>query len=243
MRFDSLPKLFNGQILVTDETRQRILLSAGPIFAERGFAQATVRQVCDGAGVNHAALNYYFGSKEALYLEAINLAHTRLVQQVPPPLWDDETPPDEKLRRFILTILHRMLGKEGLSWEMRLLMRETIEPTSAAKAMVDNFIRPQHEILLGILRELSPSTVELSQLQKLAFSIIGQCLHYRSAGEFVALLVPPGDLEQSYDIDSLAEHITRFTLGGIALYHRPSESIRTLHPPARRTSSLKVNHS
>lgn len=228
---------------MTDETRQRILLSAGPIFAERGFAQATVRQVCDGAGVNHAALNYYFGSKESLYLETIRLAHLRLVQQVPPPLWEDETPPAEKLRRFIQTTLHRMLGREGLDWEMRLLMRETIEPTSAAKTMVDDFIRPQHEILLGILRELSPATVSLSELQQMAFSIIGQCLHYRSAGEFVALLVTPRDLDRNFDIDSLAEHITRFSLGGIALYRQKSESLPSSTGSRRKGTSLNTSHN
>ena len=61
-------------------------------------------------------------------------------------------PAEEKLYRFILMTLQRMLGREGLDWEMRLLMRETIEPTSTARAMVDDFVRPQREILLGILR-------------------------------------------------------------------------------------------
>lgn len=206
---------------MTDDTRQRILLSAGFIFADRGYSRTTVRQVCDSAAVNHAAMNYYFGSKESLYLEAIRLAHARLIQQVPSPMWAESTPADEKLRMFIRTTLYRMLGREGLDWEMRLFMREMIEPTSAASAMVDDFIRPQHEILLGILRELFPVPPPLPQLQQTAFSIIGQCLHYRSAREFVALLVQPHDFDRHFDIDSLTDHITRFTLGGIALYRNP----------------------
>ena len=126
--------------------------------------------------------------------------------------------------------LQRMLEREVLDWEMRLLKRETIKPTSAARAMVDDCVRPQHDILLGILRELTPNTEPLSRLQQLAFSIIGQCLHYRSAGEFVALLVPASDLERHFGIESLAEHITRFSLGGIAYYHLPSDRPTTQAP-------------
>ena len=47
-------------------TRQRVLEAAGEVFAERGFRAATVREICQRAKANLAAVNYHFGDKERL---------------------------------------------------------------------------------------------------------------------------------------------------------------------------------
>lgn len=48
------------------QTRDRVLAQAEGLFAERGFKQTTLRDITQAAKVNLAAVNYYFGSKEAL---------------------------------------------------------------------------------------------------------------------------------------------------------------------------------
>lgn len=48
-------------------TRERVLGAALDVFAEKGFRQGTVREICSRAGVNSAAVNYHFQSKEGLY--------------------------------------------------------------------------------------------------------------------------------------------------------------------------------
>ena len=48
------------------ETRKRVIEAATKMFAERGVAQTTLREVTRAAGVNMAAVNYHFGGKEAL---------------------------------------------------------------------------------------------------------------------------------------------------------------------------------
>ena len=58
-----------------DKTRQRLLEAAGEIFAEQGFRQTTVRDICARAGANVAAVNYHFGDKEKLYSEVLRFAH------------------------------------------------------------------------------------------------------------------------------------------------------------------------
>ena len=45
-------------------TEKRLLEAAGEIFAEHGYRAATVRQICEKARANIAAVNYYFGDKE-----------------------------------------------------------------------------------------------------------------------------------------------------------------------------------
>ena len=50
-------------------TKQRILEAAEALFAQHGFAGASLRQVTAAAKVNLAAVNYHFGSKEKLIEE------------------------------------------------------------------------------------------------------------------------------------------------------------------------------
>jgi AcrR family transcriptional regulator len=50
----------------TGSTKERILGAAETLFAQRGFDGASLRQLTSAAGVNLAAVNYHFGSKEKL---------------------------------------------------------------------------------------------------------------------------------------------------------------------------------
>lgn len=52
-------------------TREALLDAATAMFADRGFDRTTVRDIAKEAGVNQALLFRYFGSKEALFEEAI----------------------------------------------------------------------------------------------------------------------------------------------------------------------------
>ena len=48
------------------DTRVAILLAAGEMFAHRGFDGVSIREIVARAGVTLSAVNYHFGSKEAL---------------------------------------------------------------------------------------------------------------------------------------------------------------------------------
>jgi len=54
-----------------DPVRQRIIDAAARLFSAEGFAATSLRQITAEAGVNLAAVNYHFGSKENLHLELI----------------------------------------------------------------------------------------------------------------------------------------------------------------------------
>ncbi len=52
--------------MAQSETVERILDAAELLFAEKGFAETSLRMITSKAGVNLAAVNYHFGSKKAL---------------------------------------------------------------------------------------------------------------------------------------------------------------------------------
>jgi AcrR family transcriptional regulator len=63
-----------------DDSREKILRAAERIFAEKGLAGASVRAITSAAGVNHALIGYYFGSKVALYEEVLYRASTLMAK-------------------------------------------------------------------------------------------------------------------------------------------------------------------
>lgn len=52
-------------------TRERILIAAKALFAEKGFEATSTQEIADHAGVNKRLIFYYFESKEELYLAAL----------------------------------------------------------------------------------------------------------------------------------------------------------------------------
>jgi AcrR family transcriptional regulator len=201
-----------------DDTRRRLLESAGEVFAEKGFQAATVREICSRAGANIAAVNYYFGDKHRLYVEVVRFAHQEDEEQ-PLPQWPPGTPAGEKLRDFVEQMLVNLHSEHVPPWGRRLMMREMAEPTEACIAMMDAFVRPRAELLRRILGELLPPDVPEVDRHLIALSIVGQCLFHRVHRPIVKLLA--GDrLYESFTVARLAEHITRFSLA--ALGHGPA---------------------
>ncbi len=54
-----------------EETRSRIVLTALKLFGEHGFEGASTRDIASAAGVNAPALQYYFDSKEGVYIACV----------------------------------------------------------------------------------------------------------------------------------------------------------------------------
>jgi AcrR family transcriptional regulator len=52
--------------MASDQTKNAILSAAETLWAERSFGEVTMRDIVAAAGVNLAAVNYHFGSKDEL---------------------------------------------------------------------------------------------------------------------------------------------------------------------------------
>src|SRR3954447_22566535 len=100
-----------------DPTKVRLLEAAGEEFAEKGLELARVRAICERAGANLAAVNYHFGDKEHLYVEALREAHRCGVDLEDPSPARDLSPSD-RLRTFIHHFLGRVLSmNHPESWQ------------------------------------------------------------------------------------------------------------------------------
>ena len=215
-----------------EDARCRLLAAAGPVFAEKGFEHTTVREICQAADVNLAAINYYFGDKKTLYVETVRQAHSLLVERVPMPEWPAGTPAAMKLRGFVRTLLTRMLSRDAAEWQPRIMLREVLKPTDACRSLIEDYFGPLLEVLESIVSEFLGADVARHRLRQMAFSIIGQCLFYRVSREIVHMIVCEDDRAAYYRTDQLADHIANFSLAALS-------EASTFSPGANSEEALK----
>jgi AcrR family transcriptional regulator len=195
-----------------DSTRERILVAAEEVFAEKGFNQATVREILKRADVgNIAAINYHFGDKERLYVETVKNAHA-CCNAAPFPAWPEGTSPEQKLRDFISTLSERMLKPLRVT-AIKVVIREMVDPTIAFAEVVSEYIEPMAAILRGILSEMLPD-VSQERIFMIGNSIVGQGLFYRQNRPIIERLMGKEAVDQLTP-EILAAHITEFTLAAL----------------------------
>jgi AcrR family transcriptional regulator len=193
-------------------TRQRLLEAGLEVFARDGFRGATIERICRRAGANIAAAHYHFGDKERLYAAVFEHAERRARADARPDAAPKGTPED-RLRAHVTSFLHRLLDPNRPAWIAQLLAHELVDPTPALDRFVRRRMRANHEQIAHIVRELapgvSPETVRLATL-----SVVAQCVFYRNSAAIVSRLYP--NLDPAREVDRLADHVTRFSLAGIA---------------------------
>lgn len=197
------------------ETRRQVLDAACTVFAENGFRDGTIAEICRRAGANIASVNYHFRSKENLYIEAWTASAREALARYPMNGGvPDSAPAEDRLRGHVASLLHRMLDRGALGRFHLLHMREIAQPTGLVDNIWHNLRKPLRAHMLGILRELLGPHAGETEVARCELSVIGQCR---------AATPPPGRPSEfsrgdpdNAQIEGWVEHITRFSLAGIA---------------------------
>lgn len=200
------------------QTRQQLLEAAGAVFAERGFRNATVREICQRAGANIAAVNYHFGDKEKLYLEVFRYSRQKELERFPllPPAAG--LSPEKKLHAFVYALLQRIFDNQSAAtWHGQLMLREMIEPTAALDFVVAEKLRPMSDQLGAIVAEILDCPVTSEKVRLCGFSVVSQCVFYCHCQNIVLRLVPGQKFDTAAAVH-LAEHITKFSLTGLKAF-------------------------
>lgn len=128
--------------------RENILLVAEQLFAELGYEGTSTRQISKEAGANMSMINYYFGSKEGVFMEIVSNRIKDFNLQLK-SINEDQVPNIDKLLRVvegyakrILTNIpfHRMMQRE-LSLAQRPEMFSTIKEAMIANIdVIENIV-------------------------------------------------------------------------------------------------------
>lgn len=161
---------------MADQTKINILNQAEQLFASKGYYNTTLRTITARAGVNLAAVNYHFGSKEGL-LAAI---------------FDHHLIPLNKTRIKLLEGIKATSRDEGKPPQPETVLRAFIEPTMAFRAATDQ--RSSFLLLIGQALHDSHGTLRtifferVGPVVNLFHELLGLALPDRSSHEVTAML-------------------------------------------------------
>ncbi len=203
------------QVNSSASTKERILGAAESLFAQRGFDGASLRQLTTAAGVNLAAVNYHFGSKEKLVeqifrrrLDALNDSRLEALALV---AGAETTTIEDVLAAFIRPALDLSHDETG-SLFMRVLARAFAEHDDTLRQFLsENYGHVMRQFTAEFARLLP----ELSR-QELYWRIdlVSGALTHAMSG--FGMIQRKKDVTEVAHREQTAQHLIRFAAAGLS---------------------------
>lgn len=222
----------------TIRTRRHLLSAASSLFAEKGFRDSTIAEICNRAGTNVAAVNYHFGNKRNLYVESWRHSFRETLKSCPADGGvGPDAPAEQRLRGRVRSLLQRIAAPD--SHEFAIIDKELANPTGLLKEILQKEINPQSEALQSIILELLGSGVTDQQIHFCQASIVGQCFHLLRVKKLLTGRTNEKNGCVLHDIDAFTDHIVTFSLAGIAAVRLQSRAQADNMTP---TAGNRSNH-
>jgi len=186
------------------DTRERIANAAAELFAERGFARTSIRQIAERASANSALIYYYFGSKQGL-LESLvaglqTLVRSNLERAVAGP-----GGARERLERFIRLQVRLIRRRAPLA---RLVLREVLNGNGVVVAAARRAILPNLELVCGLIEEgMAAGEFRRMDAELAARTLMGSVL--------VPVALAPLITDRRVAARRLEDHVVDLYLGGL----------------------------
>jgi AcrR family transcriptional regulator len=214
------------------ETRTRILDAAEELFMQHGFEATSMRLLTSKAGVNLAAVNYHFGSKEALIeavfrrrLDPINAERIAALDRIEREAEGRPLAPEAIIRAFIGTGL-RMIedAKGGGRNFIRLLGRTYTDPAKHIRVLIGQLYAPAMARFKAAFERALPHmpSEELNWRLHFMFGTVAYTLAATDTVQLIAGCKP----EDRYDAKLLEDRLTAFLASGLAAPLRARDSVK-----------------
>lgn len=228
--YDMPPSRSSKSARAPGVTRQAIIEAAGELFADRGFAGVTAREVAQRAGASLSAIPYHFGSMEALYRETLRAACQISQDAAPLAAQALLAPPDRGLRMAVLwAIMDTSTGTNP--WAVRLVYREELDPSPAYRELLDLKIVPEWNWLREVVARAARRKADSLEVKfgVIAMYSIVASLHLHRG--MIPHLAPDLVSALAADRKALVELAARLTLDAI---ERCAESLSARKSAPRR---------
>jgi AcrR family transcriptional regulator len=213
---------------VSDATsRDQILDAAERLFAARGFARTTIKDIGNEAGLNSALLYYYFADKDELYREVLRRFVSRLVARTMSELTAAGSP-DARLRALVTAQAELLLANPHFP---RLMARELVESDGAhAVEQFHLLASTTFRRLCELIEEGQRAGIFRKHLDPrfAAISTISQVVYFFVARPAVRVLLKAGPEGPSPKVvRDFARHAADFALAALA---QPVPTRKTRRP-------------
>ncbi len=167
------------------DTKKRILDAAEQLFAQDGFHATSMRAITNRAEVNLAAVNYHFGSKEALMesvierrLVPLNKVRIKRLEALRSKAEDSSKSPElrEVLMAFVEPTLAYGKSGQGAKEFITLISRSIAEPDDTVRNIFLRHLKPLIHLLYETLKESLPDLPKDIVFWRLHF-VIGAMSH------------------------------------------------------------------
>ena len=199
-------------------TRTRILDAAEELFMQHGFEGTSMRQLTSRAAVNLAAVNYHFGSKDALIeavfrrrLDPMNAARIAELAKLEA---GGSLSPEGIIRAFVGPSLRLIEDAKGGGRNfIRLLGRTYTEPAKGLRALIGHMYAPTMERYKAALERALPQMPKEELVWRMHFMF--GTLAYTLAATDTVQLIAGCKPEDRYDAGLLEERLAAFLLAGL----------------------------
>jgi AcrR family transcriptional regulator len=231
------------------DTRERILDAAERLFMQQGYEAASTRAVTSEAHVNLAAVNYHFGSKEALMqsvlrrrLEGINQDRLRLLDEAEAKAKGMPLKPSLIVECFFGTLLSVAVNQqEGGETFLRLLGRTMTDSSTFIRTfMAAEYADVLERYKLALFRAL-PDVPKAEIIWRFHFML--GATSYAIAGTDALQLLTDWQTNEgaSAQIEKLIPRLMSFLLGGLrAPLPQFEKSVETSTKPATKPKSRRI---
>lgn len=162
----------------TPDARERLLDTAIGMFAQKGYAGTSVREIAEQAGVSKPVLYYYFKSKEGLFLAILEIAENLQQQILAEVLKSQGTVVDR------LLLLYRRVHEEVEAHQSFYTMIHGLIFGPPQGAPNYDFSR-YHRHMIDVIRKIFNTGLAVGEVKKinaddvayLVLSLIDFCLH------------------------------------------------------------------
>ncbi len=135
---------------VVEDRREQIMNAALRVFAQKGFARATNRDVAREAGITTGLIYYYFESKEDLLRAVLEeCSPVQVMAQITPEML--EQPPDVLLPLLVMRVLNLVEGEQFVSM-IRVLLPEMLHGATEVAPIALSFFQRVIDFLSNYLK-------------------------------------------------------------------------------------------
>jgi len=203
------------------ETRTRILDAAEELFMLHGFEATSMRQLTAKAGANLAAVNYHFGSKDALIeavfrrrLDLMNVARIAELDRMEKEAGSRALTPQQIIGAFVGASLRMIEDASGGGRNfIRLLGRSYSDPQKHIRSLIGQLYAPAMERFKAAFERALPQMPRDELVWRMHFMF--GTLAYTLAATDTVQLIAGCKPEDRYDSRLLEARLTAFLQAGL----------------------------